>query len=162
MNTACPSPKKSRGFSLVEVAISLGIVAFALTGIVGLLSATLKTTKSSMDDLLVSAMTSDLVNTLRKQDFTNIPLNPTNVYFDISGKRINGVDTTTGILSNVATETAVAQGAVYVCVPTVTSDTTMEANGAANLWRINLKFLWPAGSTVTNVQKTIHADIARY
>ena len=162
MKNAFTRTPKLCGFSLVEGAISLGVVAFALTGIVGLLSATLKTSKSSMDDLLVSEMTSDLVNTLRKQDFTNISANPTNVFFDVSGKRINGVDSATGVISNVPAESAVSQGAVYVCAPTVTSDTSMEANGIPNLWRISLKFRWPAGNPSTHSQKTIHADIARY
>jgi uncharacterized protein (TIGR02598 family) len=160
MRPAFTISRRPGGFSLVEVAISLGIVAFALTGIVGLLSATLKTSKSSMDDLLVSEMTSDIVNTLRKQDFANISSNPTSVFFDVSGKRINGVDTNTGVISNVATEAAVAQGAVYVCNPTVQADPDTIGNSRTNLWRVSLKFQWPA--TSTNNPKTIHADIARY
>ena len=162
MSTSFSSRGKSGGFSLAEVAIALGIVAFALTAIVGLLSATLKTTKSSMDDLLLSEMSSDLVNTLRKQDFTNISSNPANVFFDVSGKRINGVDAATGVISAMATATAISQGAVYVCTPTVVSDTTMEANSVPNLWRISLAFQWPAGAASSPNQKTIHADIARY
>jgi uncharacterized protein (TIGR02598 family) len=154
--------RKRAGFSLVEVAISLGIVAFALTGIVGLLSATLKTSKSSMDDMLVSEMTSDIVNTFRKQDFANISSNPTNVFFDVSGKRINGVDTTTGVISNVSPDTAIALGAVYVCIPTVTSATNLMAGTVDNLWNIRLTFRWPAAASSTNSQKTVHADIARY
>ena len=150
------------GFSLVEVAISLGIVAFALTGIVGLLSSTLKTSMSSMDDMLVSEMSGDIVNTLRKQDFTNIISNNSNtVFFDYSGRRINGVETN-GVISPMATNTAVAQGAIYACTPSVNSDADMEANGVTNLWRINLDFQWPAGVGSSPNKKTIHADIARY
>lgn len=154
--------EKRGGFSLAEVAIALGIVAFALTAIVGLLSATVKTTKLSMDDMLLSEMSSDLVNTLRKQDFTNIPNNPASVFYDVSGKRINGVDATTGVISSLATATAISQGAIYACTPTVVSDITMEANGVPNLWRISLAFQWPAGAASALNQKTIHADIARY
>ncbi len=162
MKTASPSPGRLGAFSLVEIALALGIVSFALAGIVGLLSATLQTSRSSMDDLLVSEMTSNFVNSIRKQDFTNISSNPTNVFFDMSGKMINGMDTSTGLISNVTAPTAVAQGAVYVCTAQVTSDAALEADGAPNLWNIRLMFQWPAGTPSTNSQKIIHAFIARY
>jgi len=153
---------RARGFSLVEVALSLGIVAFALAGIVALLSATLKTTKSSMDDLVVSEMAASLVNTFRKQDFATINSNPTNIFFDLSGRRINGVDTNTGVINSLSTSAAVAQGAIYECAPTVLADSDTIGNNRTNLWRISFKFQWPAGATGSVNQKTIHADIARY
>ena len=153
---------RSRGFSLVEVALSLGIVAFALTGIVGLLSATLKTTKSSMDDLVVSEMAASLVNTFRKQDFAAISSNPGSIFFDLSGKRINAIDTSTGVINSLSTAAAVAQGAIYECVPTIQADPDTIGNNRTNLWRISFKFQWPAGATGSVNQKTIHADIARY
>lgn len=148
-------------FSLVEITLALGVAAFALTAIVGLLSLTLKSSKSALDDTLVAEMSRDLVNTLRKQDFTNISM-ATNVFFDISGKRINSLDSA-GLIQGMPVSTAVSQGAVYECVPTVVADTnTLSPNGAANLWRITLKFRWPAGVSSTLNQKSIHADIARY
>ncbi len=163
MRRELSGPGKSEAFSLVEMAIALGIVAFALTAIVGLLSATLKTGKSALDDMLVSEMTSDLVNTLRKQSFTNISSNATNVFFDIAGKRVNPVDATTGVISNLTTATAISQGAVYMCSPTVRSDTNMEGtNSFPNLWRITLAFQWPVTTGSTPNQKSIHAEIARY
>jgi uncharacterized protein (TIGR02598 family) len=148
----------------VEIAIALGVVAFALVAIVGLLSATLKTGKSALDDMLVSEMTSDLVNTLRKQSFTNITSNATNVFFDIGGKRVNPVDPTTGVISNLTAATAISQGAVYLCSPTVQSDTNMEGtNSYPNLWRVTLAFQWPVTTSGTSPnQKNIHAEIARY
>jgi len=148
-------------FSLVEITLALGVAAFALTAIVGLLSLTLKNSKSAMDDTLVAEMTGDLVNTLRKQDFTNIS-KATNVFFDISGKRINTLDSA-GLIQGLSTSAAVAQGAVYECIPAVTADTnTLSPNGSANLWQVTLNFRWPAGVNSTVNQKTIHADIARY
>lgn len=158
--------RKIGGFSLVEIAIALGIVAFALAGIVGLLSATLKTARSSMDDLLISEMTSDIINTLRKQEFTNISANAADIFYDGSGKRINGVNTTTGVISNMATELAISQGAIYSCAPSVVSDATLEATTNSvvvpNLLKITLAFKWPAGATNSANSKTLHAEIARY
>ena len=149
------------GFSLVEITLALGVAAFALTAIVGLLSLTLKNSKSAMDDTLVAEMTGDLVNTLRKQDFTNIS-KATNVFFDISGKRLNALDSA-GLIQGMAVSSAVSQGAVYECVPVIAADTnTLSPDGSANLWQVTLNFRWPAGANSTVNQKTIHANIARY
>lgn len=156
-----PAYARAKGFSLVEITLALGVAAIALSAIVGLLSITLKNSKSAMDDTLVAEMTGDLVNTLRKQSFTNIS-KATNVYFDISGKRINSLDSD-GVIQGMAQTDALAKGAVYECVPTVTADTnTLSPDGSANLWRIALKFRWPAGASSTVTQKNLHADIARY
>lgn len=145
----------------MEITLALGVAAFALTAIVGLLSLTLKNSKSAMDDTLVAEMSGDLVNTLRKQNFSDIS-KATNVFFDISGKRINTLDSS-GVIQGMPISSAVSQGAVYECVPSVLADTdTLSPNGAANLWRITLKFRWPAGVSTTLNQKSIHADIARY
>jgi uncharacterized protein (TIGR02598 family) len=148
-------------FSLVEITLALGVAAFALTAIVGLLSLTLKSSKSAMDDTLVAEMTGDLVNTLRKQDFTNIS-KATNVFFDISGKRLNPLDSS-GLIEALPVSSAVSQGAVYECRPAVVADAnTLSPDGSANLWRVTLNFRWPAGANSTQNQKSIHADIARY
>lgn len=152
---------KACGFSLVEITLALGVAAFALAAIVGLLSVTLKNSKSAMDDTLVAEMTTDLVNTFRKQAFNDIS-NATNVYFDISGKRVNTLDAS-GLIVAMAQGTAITKGAVYECVPSVIADTnTKSGDGTVNLWRIALSFQWPAGATNSANQKTIHANIARY
>lgn len=156
------SPRKSAGgFSLVEVTIAIGIVAFALTAIMGLVSITLKNSKSAQDDTMVAEMTGDLMSYVRKQPFDNIP-GLTNVYFDVSGKRLNTIDSS-GVIQGMSAGTAVAQGAVYECIPTVAGDTnTVSASGATNLWRLTLKFQWPAGISNNINGKSIHADVARY
>ncbi|MBC8002382.1 MAG: hypothetical protein H7X97_07315, partial [Opitutaceae bacterium] len=137
---------KAGGFSLVEITLALGIAAFAITAIVGLLSITLQTSKSAMDDTLLAKMTGDLVNTLRKQDFSNIKNASTNVFFDISGKRLNNLDSA-GLIQAMPVTTAISQGAIYECEPVVTADTnTLNPDGTTpNLWHITLKFHWPAG-----------------
>ncbi len=153
--------RKASGFSLVEVTIALGVAAFALAAIVGLLSATLKNSKSALDDTLVAEMAGDLINTMRKQTFTTIPTT-TPVYFDIGGKRVNELSTAGAILS-MDESTARSNGAVYACTPSVTADTaTANSDGSANLWRVALSFNWPVGVTTSINEKTIHADIARY
>jgi len=152
---------KTSAFSLVEVTISLGITAFALAAIVGLLSLTLKNSKSAQDDTLVAEMAGDLVNGMRKQEFIAIPSVPT-IYFDVGGKRLNS-STASGEIQALGSTAAISQGGIYECVPAVTVDqATINPDGSANLYRVSLNFKWPIGSANSVNEKTIHADIARY
>jgi len=166
MNLRAQSRKNAEGFSLVEVALALGIFAFVLTGIIGLMLATVKTGQSAMDDMLVSDMTGDLIGTMRKQDFTGIKNTP-NVYFNISGKRLNTLDAS-GAINSMSTSEAVAQGAIYMCVPEVEDDedtAIKDASGkitTVNLYKITLLFQWPAGAPNPPNKQYIHAAIARY
>jgi len=152
---------KTSAFSLVEVTIALGITAFALAAIVGLLSLTLKNSKSAQDDTLVAEMAGDFINGMRKQEFTAIPTVPT-VYFDVGGKRLNP-STASGEIQALGSTVAISQGGIYECVPSVTVDqSTTNPDGSANLYRVSLNFKWPIGSANSVNEKTIHADIARY
>lgn len=161
MTSPVPLRKAVEGFSLIEVTMAIGIVAFALTAIMGLLSITLKNSKSAQDDTLVAEMTGDLMSYLRKQPFADIP-NLTNVYFDVNGKRLNPINSS-GVIQGMSASSALAGGAVYECLPSVAGDTnTVSASGATNLWRLTLKFQWPAGVANTPNGKSIHADVARY
>lgn len=161
MNLTRSMHRRAAGFSLVEVTIALGVAAFALAAIVGLLSITLKSSKSALDDTLVAEMASDLINTMRKQTFTTIPTT-TPVYFDIGGKRVNDLSTA-GAIQSMDEPTARSRGGVYACTPSVTADpATANSDGSANLWRVTLNFQWPVGVTTSANEKTIHADIARY
>ncbi|MFZ4599777.1 MAG: type IV pilus modification PilV family protein [Terrimicrobiaceae bacterium] len=155
------------GFSLVEVALSLGIVAVALTAIVGLLSVTVGQTKAITDDTLIADMSGDLLNTLRKQPFDGISSVPV-VYYNIDGQRVNPT-AADGSVESMPAGSAISAGAVYKCAPRVTSDTNTTRPDPAggdditNLWRITLDFSWPVTAAGTPVnRRNIHADIARY
>jgi len=152
---------RTSAFSLVEVTIALGITAFALAAIVGLLSLTLKNSKSAQDDTLVAEMAGDLINGIRKQEFAAIPMVPT-VYFDIGGKRLNS-SAASGEIQSLSPSTAISEGGIYECVPSIQVDqTTANPDGSANLYRISLNFKWPIGTSGSVNEKTIQADIARY
>jgi uncharacterized protein (TIGR02598 family) len=153
--------RRDPGFSLVEVTIALGIAAFALAAIVGLLSVTLKDGKSALDDTLIAEMARDIVNTMRKETFTSIPT-ATVVYFDNGGKRANELDSS-GNIQTMSESDAISQGAVYQCTPVVVADAaTTSADSTVNLWRVTLNFKWPVGAAKSINEKTIQADIARY
>lgn len=115
-----------------------------------------------MDDTLLAEMSEDLVNSFRKQNFNTLNLTP-KIYFDVSGKRLNGVDGS-GAFQTLAVTTALANGAVYQCTPVFTADNgTLALDGSPNLWTTTLSFSWPVSSSSASPDhKTIHAEIARY
>jgi len=159
--SSSPRPEfRPAGFSLVEVTIALGILAFALTAIMGLLSASLQSSRDGINDTLIAGMSTSLLNTIRKQNLTADPAD-IHIYFDRSGQRLNPI--LDGILQPMDVATARAEDAIYDCAVTVDSDpATISADGSANLWRLTLDFRWPIGAANAPNQQKIHADLARY
>jgi uncharacterized protein (TIGR02598 family) len=174
------SPAMRGGFSLTEVVIALGIVAFSVTAIMGLLTAGLNSGKSSLDDTVIAAAARQEISNLRRAYFptiapsaevatTNNPLGAKdvlgNVYFDVNGKRMqdaNGVD-----ITNAAT--ARSQGAIYQCTVTVRGDAyslgpPAMTTGGNSLLNVEMDFQWPllpSGSTAPNSAR-IFASVPKY
>jgi len=73
-----------RGLTLVEVAIALGIFAFAIIPVIGLMETALKVSKESID----SSTTTQIFRLAKAQIATNT--NPATMYFSVAGE-----DTTT-------------------------------------------------------------------
>ncbi len=169
-----PSERKSRGFSLVEIAMALGVVAFALSAIIGLLSFTLQSESRSQDDIVISAMTTQVMADLRRQSFSGVVFTsgtaPTvagasgtnGIFPDTSGTSAIAGNTAlpsyyfdhsgiriTGSSAGAPTHTqAVAAGAVYQCSPTIASGTVPggPSAGPVNLVNVSLSFYWPAAA----------------
>ena len=125
-------------FSLVEIALALGVISFAFTAIFGLLGASYNVAKSAQDDTMLVLMTNDIVSSLRCEYFyvagnnTRQPVlpgtkdvangatpaagPPSSIYFDGCGKRLTdstGADLTTGA--------ALTAGAMFACTQIVTA-----------------------------------------
>lgn len=95
------------GFSLVEVTLALGVAAFCLLAVFGLLPIGLKTQQSAIEQTaatrIVSAVASDLRNTAGTATATSlfgiaIPANTasssTTLYFDTEGRYSPGISAT--------------------------------------------------------------------
>ena len=65
--------RRVSAFSLVEIALAVGIVAFALTAIMGLLASGMGSGKASTDDTIVATMTKAIVSDLRQRSFPTLP-----------------------------------------------------------------------------------------
>jgi uncharacterized protein (TIGR02598 family) len=83
---ARPSARFLRGFSLIEVTIALGVFAFAMIPIIGLVSSGMKSLRGSMDDGVRGEIVRKVVGEAMRVPYTNLSsLNGTNFYFDDEG-----------------------------------------------------------------------------
>lgn len=162
--------RKSRGFSLVEVVLALGVAAFALMAVLGLLSVAINSGKEAADDTMLVSMSNNLLATWRGKPFAEIPLesNPaanlppgttvtTDIYFDENGVRL--MDAAGNDLERAP---ALAAGAIYKCKTKIQGDVPTATGAQVNLLRIELCFQWPAMAPIPPNQKTVHASIARF
>jgi uncharacterized protein (TIGR02598 family) len=80
------SSRQSGGFSLIEIVIAIGLAAFAIVGLIGLMPQGLTTLKQSRSDSLRAEILKSVANTAKQTDFSLISsLNGTNFYFDADG-----------------------------------------------------------------------------
>ena len=160
-------PKSICAFTLVEVVLAIGVTAFSLTGVMGLLSAAFTTGKASMAVRISSrgpAPANRAVSDLRRQDFTALPggasvparTTPTlatasPIFFDSSGQ----------LLSSIGTGTPTQ--ATYRCTETIQADTnSLGSDGSVHLLHVTLTFAWPAQvANPTNARK-VYVDIAKH
>jgi len=76
-----------RGFTLVEVALAIAVLAFALVTLIGLLTVGLSSQKSSLEDTRIAAMASYVMATERMNPYATVSSSSysTNYYFDLQG-----------------------------------------------------------------------------
>ncbi len=158
-------PGKTSAFSLIEIALAMGIASFALTAMMGLLSVSLGSSKASTDDTVLATMANNVIGDLRRQSFdaaknyiqgANSPV----AFFDVGGKRLR--DETTGM--DMDSSSALANGAIYKCTQAAQPDQkTLAADGTtANMLRTKLIFVWPASAAAPPNRRVVHASLARY
>jgi uncharacterized protein (TIGR02598 family) len=84
------SPRRdSAGFSLVEIVIAVGVAAFALMALLGLLPSGLKTFKSSVDASVGSQIAQRIFNDLQIADWASVTNNTNPVrFFDEQGTEL--------------------------------------------------------------------------
>jgi uncharacterized protein (TIGR02598 family) len=169
------STKKRSGFSLVEIALALGIVGFSLAALLGLLATASNVNAESGRETVMVSMTSQIMTNLRAVPFDalweaepsadvsdssaseNEPT-PSTYYFTVEGALLEKDN----VVNN--------PDAVYVCTVNKTRDEASKTPGADelnpgryNMLRLQLVYSWPINAPEANRQThTIHASIARY
>lgn len=160
------------GFSLVEIALALGVAMVALVSVIGLLRVAIQSDSDAGRDTTLVAMSNHILNELRATNFdslwnedpqnqrTNVPSvaapPPSRYYFDVEGTPIADDDAP----NNVNT--------VYECVVHKTPDelTRNRGNGPYNKLNLRLEFTWPYTPGTTPEQRhnrlNNNASIARY
>lgn len=128
-------------FSLVEVALSLGIVSFVLLALFGLMSVGLDAGRSSQLDTVQASVAHQLLANLRSAPFTSLST-PNLVYYDATGNR-----------------TTDPTKAFFECA--VTATTPADPNVAGNLLYLKLEIRYPSGNP-KQTRSTINTSIARH
>ena len=113
-----PLARCPRGFSLIEVTIALGVFAFAMIPIIGLVSSGMKSLRGSMDDGVRGEIVRKVVGEAGRVPYTNLStaFNNRLFYFDDEGVQQ---------ASSNAQTIFVASNSVYAATPPslITSDT---------------------------------------
>jgi uncharacterized protein (TIGR02598 family) len=136
------------GFSLIEVALALGVMGFALTAIVGMIPVGLEKARLSMEATTGSHIIRQVIGGLSQSDFNTI--SSTNLCFDDQGTQV---------------DKSAAQK-IYDCRVIVTSASLPGANIDPNLKLIQLTMVSNPGSGVavfdgSRTAKTFAAYLSR-
>lgn len=83
----CPKPNRPRGFTLVEIVMSLGIISFGLVALLGLIPTGLDTLRESRTTTLYTEIAKTIANAAQQTDFTQITntFDGKKFYFDNEG-----------------------------------------------------------------------------
>lgn len=172
---------RKSGFSLVEITVAIGVIAFALVGLMGLLSASLTAGKESEDDTRYVSMSQQILDRLRSGAFEDIPFNTSldslvpavlpPVYFDYEGFWVApGATEWPAHEAGIIPATAVYKCSVFVDVDAETvapEQGGMSPQQRINLLRVHLAFT-PLNKNVQSMEDVsakdpiIHATIPRY
>jgi len=154
--------RRTRAFSLVEVTISLGIMAFVLTGITGLLSGSCSVNRAAANDSALTQITRNVVESLRGEAmddllvWTNTDETQRTFYFSEDGSPLD------------ASGGATPKAALYRCVVQADADTETQSattsgssSATVNMVKLHLQIAWPFSAPVPS-KKEIYVQLARY
>jgi len=155
---------KKSAFSLVEVTLAIGLAAFGIVSMLGLMSSLLNTNREAGEETVIAAMVKKVSGELRPRPFDQ-PASGT----DNSLKALSTSGTTfyfgsDGLLSPTTAE------ALYVCRVSLRADAQLTTppdpsrvpptTPVENRYDAELEFSWP--HPVKKYTKTFHISLARY
>ncbi len=104
-------------FSLVEVTLALGIIAFAAVSLLGIMPIGLTTFRDSMDSTVATQIAQGVVSSARQGKFSDLANLPTPTFYDDQGAQRAGVG---------------ASNHIYKAEIAVTSSMTLPGNTLSN------------------------------
>lgn len=127
-------PAKRSGFTLIEIALTLGIIAFALVAIIGLIPVALQADRAAADDTALAAAANRVASDLYGRGFAYLSATstakPWPYYFDSEGIPMPA-----------------ATGALYECVivqaGTANPPALAPSAVSPNLMDFEVRFAWP-------------------
>jgi uncharacterized protein (TIGR02598 family) len=91
-----------RGFSLIEVVIALGVISFAMVGLMGLIPVGLKTSREAIDTTIQAQMAQMIRNQILLSEFTDLNAwKGKTLYFDDQGLSVESADSSTRVFTAV-------------------------------------------------------------
>ncbi len=127
----------SSGFSLVEITLALGIVAFVLIAVLGLFSVGLDSSRRSASDTVISQVVNQVLSDIRTPALPAPGSAALEFYYNEKG-------------ATVPQQEAVYKVSLYTQSPgAVLPDT------GSRLYLIRLDISWPGGSTVVHASRLI-------
>jgi uncharacterized protein (TIGR02598 family) len=163
------SPRNTAGFSLVEIAMALGLAAFGMVSLMGVLNLAIQSDDSASLDTRFASMSRHVISEMRSVPFDslwsespsantsaapnmNMPVD-SKFYFDAEGSPLSESEARSGT------------DALYVCtVRKVPDDYTKNDDETMyNQLRAEMIFRWPARAAESAQKKSapLYANIAR-
>jgi len=141
------TPARRGGFSLVEITIALGVFAFAILSIIGLLSVALNTSTETQRDSSLSTLIRTLNSEVRSATTTNAVNALLNgpLYFDIVGKPVSaGSNAYFTVSFTSSSQSAAAQNTVKTLFG-------LQSASNLNIWSASIAYPPPANPNKTVV-----------
>lgn len=144
-----PGPDRRSAFSLVEVTMAIGIFAFAIVAVIGLLAVSMNSDKAAASDSVLALMTQDVTARLRGQPFATLAALPGYADTDLNPDFYYSME---GSLTPVT-----HADAYYSC------RVARRATASPNLDCLSLEFRWPkAVPTAQQSSRFVTLSVARY
>jgi uncharacterized protein (TIGR02598 family) len=144
--------QRQRAFTLVEVALALAVVSFALIALLGLVSVSLQSSRDANHDTEIALASEYALSNLTTNSFASLAtLGPATNFFDFQGAP--------------TTQTSITAPAVFNCIAQASANMApfAWANGNPNLVAVKLTFTWPGQTNTTgNNAKIIWTSISAY
>jgi uncharacterized protein (TIGR02598 family) len=153
---------RSGGFALAEIAIAIGITAFALVGIMSMLSIGMTSSRESTQDTVIATMATAVISQLRATNSSTTNFDSLtgsrSFYFDANG----GGWTTMGPGSSSSAFGGSNASSIYQCQVDFL-DSFAATTASTNVKMARLTFTWPVQAPLnkrsTNI---IHATLTPY